>query len=126
MNISKKQRNLIKQIYGGKCTYCGDILGDKWHVDHFNSIRRNGDGTCENPENDHIGNLVPACVPCNLNKKSLALEDWRDQIKNYENSLVLYHNIFNHAKRFGLIEFTNKPVVFYFEKLGKENSEILK
>lgn len=126
MNISKKQRNFIKQIYGGKCTYCGDILNDKWHVDHFNSIRRNGDGTCENPENDHIGNLVPACVPCNLNKKSLALEDWRDQIKNYEKSLVLYHNIFNHAKRFGLIEFTNKPVVFYFEKLGKENSEILK
>ena len=68
MNISKKQRNLIKQIYGGKCTYCGDILGDKWHVDHFESIRRNWDGTCENPENDHIGNLVPACVPCNLNR----------------------------------------------------------
>lgn len=126
MNISKKQRNLIKQIYGGKCTYCGDILSDKWHVDHFESIRRNGDGTCENPENDHIDNLVPACVPCNLNKKSLSLENWRKQIKNYENSLVLYHNIFNHAERFGLVEFTNKPVVFYFETINKESGEMSK
>ena len=116
MKLNKKQREELKQKYGGNCAYCGCELLDKWHADHFIAIRRNGDGTCEHPEHNVLENFMPSCAPCNINKKSLPIEAWREQIKRYEQSLLKYHNIFNHAYRFGLIEFTDKPVVFYFEK----------
>ena len=123
MKLSKIQRNELKGKFGGHCAYCGDQLGDKWHADHIEAIRRNGDGTCKNPQNNRLDNFNPACAPCNINKKSLPLEAWRRQIKNYENSLIKFHNIFNHAKRFGLVEFTDQPVIFYFERLLIESDK---
>lgn len=120
MKLTKSQRETLKQKYDGHCAYCGCELGDKWHADHHVAIRRNGDGTSLNPEHDSIENMMPACAPCNINKKSLPLEAWREQIKNYEQSLLKYHNIFNHAYRFDLVNFTGEPVVFYFERFGGE------
>lgn len=123
MKLTKAQREKLKNKFGGNCAYCGDQLGDKWHADHIEAIRRNGDGTCENPQNNRLDNFNPACAPCNINKKSLSLEAWRRQIKNYENSLIKFHNIFNHAKRFGLVVFTDQPVIFYFERLLLESDK---
>lgn len=125
MPISKKQREALKQKYGGHCAYCGCELGDKWHADHIEAVDRvmvdcekrgvKTTGQMHKPHLDTIENMNPACVACNLNKSSLSIENWREQIKAYEQSLVKFHNIFNHARRFGLVEFTNKPVVFFFE-----------
>ena len=131
MNLNKKQRAELKMKYDGHCAYCGVLLGEKFHLDHIESVRRdlkwteNGGltttNTMEKPHLDVIENLNPACIPCNLNKSSLPLEAWREQIKRYEQSLVKFHNIFNHAHRFGLVEFTDKPVVFFFEKWGADD-----
>ncbi|MEX5443511.1 HNH endonuclease signature motif containing protein [Acinetobacter schindleri] len=125
MKPNKQQRAALKMKFGGHCAYCGVLLGDKFHLDHIESVQRdlawskNGGLTTTNtmarPHLDTLENLNPACAPCNLNKGSMPLEAWREQIKCYENSLVQYHNIFNHALRFGLVEFTNRPVIFFFE-----------
>ena len=125
MKLSKAQREQLKNKFGGHCAYCGCELGSKWHADHVEAVRRDlewgKDGVLrttnemEHPHLDTIENMNPACVPCNLNKSSLPLEVWREQIKNYEQSLVKFHNIFNHALRFQLVAFTDKPVMFFFE-----------
>lgn len=117
MKLTKKQRDDIKLKFGGNCAYCGCILSDKWHADHLVPIRRNGDGTCLNPENDNIENLYPACAPCNHNKRSMSLESWRDLLIHYRDvQLKRDCNQFNHLLRFGLIEVKKDPLVFYFEK----------
>lgn len=124
MKLNKQQRAELKHKFGGHCAYCGEVLGDKWHADHIEAVKRdlkwteNGlttTGTMEKPHLDTIENMNPACPPCNINKGSLPLEAFREKIKNYEQSLVKFHNIFNHARRFGLVEFTNNPVKFFFE-----------
>ena len=35
MYISKKNKEIIKQKFGGKCAYTGKILSDDWQVDHM-------------------------------------------------------------------------------------------
>ncbi|TPT11925.1 HNH endonuclease, partial [Acinetobacter baumannii] len=30
MKLNKKQREELKQKFGGHCAYCGELLGDKW------------------------------------------------------------------------------------------------
>lgn len=134
MSLNKKQREELKQKFGGHCAYCGCELGSKWHADHIEAVKRDlkwtdrgltTTGTMEKPHLDVIENMNPSCAPCNINKGSLPLEAFREKIKNYEQSLVKFHNIFNHAVRFGLVEFTNKPVVFFFETWRGANDKHL-
>ncbi|MFW1859147.1 HNH endonuclease [Acinetobacter defluvii] len=118
MKLTKLQRTQLKQMFNGRCTYCGELLSEKWHADHLQAIRRNGDGTCENPEHDCIENLVPACTACNHNKRSMSLEAWRDLLAHYRDVQVIRDCAqVRHLMRFGLIEFVKKPVVFYFETI---------
>ena len=118
--LTVTQRQEIKLMYGGKCSYCGTLLGNDWHVDHLKPIRRNfGDG-CLNPENDCTENLVPACTACNYNKKSLSLGNWRKQLDHYRDVQVIRDcSQIRHLLRFGQVEFKPKdePIVFYFETL---------
>lgn len=118
MKLSKLQREEVKQKFGGHCAYCGCVLGDKWHADHFEAIRRNGDGTCLNPEHDVIENLMPACRVCNNNKRSMSLESWRDLLAHYRDVQLLRDSgTARHLHRFGLLEIKKVPVVFYFEQV---------
>jgi 5-methylcytosine-specific restriction endonuclease McrA len=52
--------------FGGRCAYCGSA-GDL-HMDHFLPISRGGPHT--------LGNLLPACGRCNINKGSHDPEAW--------------------------------------------------
>lgn len=81
----------------------------KWVHDHWaaDGLRR--------PENDVITNNNPACASCNIQKHSQSLEDFRNQIEQFVESLNKYHSIYRFAKRYGLVQETGKPVVFYFE-----------
>ena len=116
MKLNKSQREEVKMKFGGFCSYCGEFLGDKWQADHLIPIRRNGDGTCLNPEHDVIENLMPACTACNHNKRSMSLESWRDLLAHYRDVQVIRDcPQIRHLLRFGLVEFTQKPLVFYFE-----------
>jgi 5-methylcytosine-specific restriction endonuclease McrA len=63
--ISKKE---IAKLYASPCFYCGSIK--KIQADHVMPISRGGKHS--------IGNLVPACQPCNLNKKDKTIMEWRN------------------------------------------------
>lgn len=127
MKMSKK-RQVIYDKSGGKCWYCGCELVKGWHADHFEPIRRNniswlskeaiecmGAKPCEHPDRDNEGNKVPSCASCNILKSSLSIEDFRQRIEQFVESLNSYTNQYKFAKRYGLVEETKKPVVFWFE-----------
>ncbi|MCU0121802.1 HNH endonuclease [Pseudomonas sp. B2M1-30] len=72
MRLKKAEREQVRLKYGGHCAYCGVLLGEKWHADHFEAVRRGTsprwEGNAERPENHNLENMMPACVPCNLSK----------------------------------------------------------
>lgn len=83
MKLNKQQRAELKHKFGGHCAYCGELLGDKWHADHIEAVKRDLihvgggkliTGEMTKPQNDTIENMNPACVPCNTNKSSMPLE----------------------------------------------------
>ena len=126
MYISKKDREIIKQKFGGKCAYCGCELKKGWHVDELEPVRRNftydknkgtfkATGDCLHPERFNINNQMPSCQSCNINKHSLSLEEFRNLIVGFINSLNRDSTQYKIAKRYGLVQETNKPVIFYFE-----------
>ena len=60
--VSKRRRDIFAKAQG-RCHYCSSplVLDGAWHVEHM-FPRALGGG-------DEIGNLVAACVPCNLAKR---------------------------------------------------------
>ncbi len=140
MTLTKKQREVLKLKFGGRCAYCGDELGDRWHADHMQAIRRESEfvaapegshynvvlrhtGRCDHPELDHIENMMPACQPCNLYKGGNTLEGWRQQLQELNRKLQDYSKHFRFAKAFGLVIEIDKPVVFYFEQFNKASPQ---
>jgi len=82
-------RKAVLAKTGGRCAYCGAVLGRLWHRDHvvplvrFKGVRwsfggRNG---CVNPEAHDFDNIVAACVACNKSKGSMDLETWRGSLR---------------------------------------------
>jgi 5-methylcytosine-specific restriction endonuclease McrA len=140
MSISKKDRELIFQKYGGKCAYCGCELQKGWHIDHLKPINRYSESVRDErgfvvrdenynvkrvmkigrPENDVLENMNPACASCNINKHSLTIEGFRDLINGFLNSLNQRSTQYKFAKKYGLLEETGNPVIFYFEKTGEQ------
>lgn len=41
MPVSKKDREIIFNKFGGRCAYCGCELTKGWHVDEVEPVRRN-------------------------------------------------------------------------------------
>lgn len=123
MKLNKQQRDELKQKFGGHCAYCGELLGDKWHADHLVAVVRDlTTGKPEKPENDTYENLMPACTACNHNKRSLSLESWRSLLAHYRDIKVPRDcSQIRHLMRFGLVEFIQKPVTFYFESYEVKN-----
>jgi len=132
MAISKTTRKQVFDVYGGRCAYCGCELSKGWHVDHIEAVVRRKkridgklvDAGFERPENDCVENMAPSCPPCNIQKHGQTVEVFRSQIAAFINSLNQYHSIYRFAKRYGLIEETNKPVVFYFETIAANESTL--
>jgi hypothetical protein len=130
MKLTKAQRATLREMFGGRCAYCGCELGERWHADHVEAVQRKlqyvrgvgfkatGEVWC--PENDHIGNLMPACVPCNIDKHSSSLEDWRHGLQRTHEVLRKNASRYRHGLRFGLITENTGPVVFYFERFAAE------
>lgn len=138
--MKKAERQKVFDKYGGRCAYCGCELTKSWHVDHLLPVKRKkkvvegcyietlsgkhtwiprhfiNDGY-DFPERDVIENKVPACGSCNIQKHSQSVEVFREQIASFITSLNKYHTIYKFAKRYGLVEETGKPVIFYFETI---------
>lgn len=117
MKLTEAQRAELKMKFGGMCAYCGNPLNDKWHPDHLEAVVRDlKTGKPTKPENDVYENLMPACPPCNLNKRSMSLESWRSLLAHYRDVQVIRDCAqIRHLMRFGLVNFVQEPVVFYFE-----------
>jgi 5-methylcytosine-specific restriction endonuclease McrA len=56
--------------YGGKCAYCGKSKA--MTMDHVIPISRGG--------TSFIGNLLPACKPCNSSKGDRVLVEWKSRL----------------------------------------------
>lgn len=115
--MTKNDRQVILDKYGGKCAYCGCELQKGWHVDEIEPVRRLN-GVMMHPERLHIDNQNPACASCNINKHSDSLEQFRNLIGGFKTSLNRDSTQYKIAKRFGLVIEIDKPVVFYFETLN--------
>lgn len=130
MRLTKAQRAQLRTMYDGHCAYCGIVLPDKWHADHFEFIQRDhkrvetSDGSGKwvaapplRPEFDVIENYRPSCAPCNLSKGRMDLETWRGWLAGHVTSLNSYHPTYRLAKQYGLIQETGAAVVFHFERV---------
>jgi 5-methylcytosine-specific restriction endonuclease McrA len=124
--MKKLDRLIIFNKYNGRCAYCGEPLQEGWHVDELLPVRRNSkydkkkrkfvyDGTCEHPERLNIDNQMPSCPSCNINKHSMSLEAFRNLIAGFMKHLNEVNTQYKIAKRYGLVNETIKPIVFYFE-----------
>jgi len=62
-------RAKIAEKTHGRCIYCGDSLGEKFHLDHFLAKSKGGIAT--------LANTMPACRECNMSKGDKGIEAWR-------------------------------------------------
>ena len=125
MKLTKADRELLRVKFGGRCAYCGDPLGETWHADHFRPVKRiiqyvSGKGAVTTSECYHtarhcLDNMMPACPPCNIDKHSMDIEDWRRKLQDATNVLERNSPTYRHAKRFKLLHETGVSVTFYFE-----------
>jgi len=134
--LTKAERAELKQKYGGRCAYCGELLGDKWHADHIEPVQRNlklvklppgsgfthrlvTDGTAWRPERHQIDNMNPSCISCNLFKGGYDVEGFRFELSEQVDRARKGSVNFRMAERFGQIIVTEHPIVFWFEKYTK-------
>ena len=127
--MKKTDRELIFNKYDGKCAYCGCELTKGWHADHIEPIVRDfiynknkqrfkTNGICRNPENDNLQNYNPSCPSCNIQKNSYTLEQFRENIKQFVNSLNQYSTQYKFAKKYGLVSENDIEVKFHFETVS--------
>ncbi len=131
MQLTKIQRAVLHEKFGGKCAYCGCTLPEKgWHADHVEPVLRewwktyawykeqhpNEKVGLGMPQNDTLDNLFPSCRACNIDKHASTLECWRQQIQRRVEVCRKNYSAFRHAERFGLVVEVKIPVVFWFEK----------
>lgn len=124
--LTKSQRVALHAMFGGRCAYCGEILGDRWHADHVEAVERKLEyvrgkglvptGEMYKPENDTFANLMPSCPPCNIDKHAMSLENWRAKLSRALEVLANNQPTYRHARRFGLLKETPQPIVFHFER----------
>ena len=97
--LPKASRMLIWQKYNKRCAYCGKPMKyEDMQVDHLIPVYRDG--------KDTFDNYMPACF---------TLEEFREQLGLIRGRLKREF-IYNLALAYGIVQETEKPVRFYFEK----------
>ena len=129
---TKKQREQLRQMFDGKCAYCGCEL-DQMHADHLEPCVRittdiwgkplpASERYMVKPERNTVANMMPACVACNLHKGGYKLHQWRDLIERSAQIARRSTSTFKAGERFGVITVTERPVIFYFERILQEQN----
>lgn len=109
----KQDRINIYNKYNGCCAYCGHKIDlSNFEIDHLIPILRN----YKDRDVDNDENKMPSCRACNRGKKSYSLENWRLILEGKISELNRDSGAYRAAKRFGLVNESDKKVVFYFEK----------
>ena len=108
--FTKIEREEIYNKTNGRCGYCGELLNNRWHIDHIIPIS-NKQG------NNNKDNLMASCPSCNNYKHSFSVDGFRKelnlQIRRLNDNSVNYRL----AKRYNQIKETPNDIIFYFEKL---------
>lgn len=65
--LTEEQWEMVVLAFDRRCAYCGNP-GEKLTVDHVVAITRGG--------KDEIGNVIPACWPCNISKYNHGQDEW--------------------------------------------------
>lgn len=65
--VTERDWRRLKAQYGGRCAYCHELR--PLTMDHVIPVSRGG--------RHSIGNLVPACGPCNSSKRHRTVMEWR-------------------------------------------------
>lgn len=113
MAFSKIVRQAVYKKYGGRCAYCGrEIAYKDMQVDHFVAQR----AWAENGSND-FSNLMPSCRLCNHYKRANSLETFRRYIREIPYKLRQNY-IYKVGVVYGNVIEEEKPIEFYFEKVG--------
>ncbi|MBK8807800.1 MAG: hypothetical protein IPO21_14595 [Bacteroidales bacterium] len=66
---------------------------------------------------NHDDNLNPSCISCNKWKSAHDIETFRNEIYEQVRRLDIYSANYRMAKKYGLIQETLKPIIFYFESI---------
>lgn len=66
-HVSDRDWRRLCQRHGGRCYYCGSVK--PLTMDHVVPVSRGGQHS--------IGNLLPACGPCNATKHHRTIMEWR-------------------------------------------------
>ena len=124
--MNNKVRQLVLAKYRGRCAYCGKIISlQTMQVDHIVPIRRNEpDWLLDKMDikrgEDDISNYNPSCRSCNFRKGTFSVEQFREQLKQQCVSIIKRSFQVRQSMDYDLLEFHDKPIVFYFEKFKKE------
>lgn len=124
---SKRQRDTLREKFGGKCAYCGEPL-DRMHADHKEPVIRitrdpwsrplpASECRMMKPERNVVSNMMPACGPCNLHKGGYSLEQWRVYLQRSAEIVRKQTSTFRAGERFGVITVSEAPIQFYFESI---------
>lgn len=114
--LTKAERLEVYNKTYGHCAYCGNEIPFKgYHADHIKCIRNHEH---ESEDIDTVKNMLPTCSSCNIYKRTMNLEVFREQLTKIPGRLHRDTSTYGIAKRYGLIVEDLKPVVFYFEKIG--------
>jgi 5-methylcytosine-specific restriction endonuclease McrA len=124
----KLNREIIYSKFKGHCAYCGQFIQIKdMQVDHvipqygFESYLVNKFKIpyflqhLTKADINHPYNLFPSCKVCNGWKSTYHIELFRSEIQDQIKRLNERHANYRMAKKYGLIQETEKPVKFYFE-----------
>jgi len=130
----KPDRQAIYDKLNGHCAYCGETIELKdMQVDHvipksnFDRYKKNNNYRVPEflhhlsiDECNHMDNLFPSCRKCNNFKASFDLELFRYELSQQIVRLNKTSANYRTAKRFGQIQETIHPIVFYFEQRKEE------
>lgn len=125
--ISKKVRIALYEKYNHRCAYCGCEMEYKdMQVDHIESVYCNNDiaQTMSEKEMYDESNLLPTCRQCNFYKSTFTVEQFRQRLKEVMMPNLQKDFYYRLAAKYGLIEETDKSIIFYYETLEKGNPKI--
>lgn len=128
--MNKRLREIIYKKYNGHCAYCGkEITMEKMQVDHFIPLRRGDTQEWLNKHptshgiiqkgSDDVSNLVPSCSQCNFRKGQFSIEKFREELRKQAATEMKRFQARQSAD-YGLIEYHDHPVVFFFEKVNNQ------
>lgn len=119
--MKKSERIQVYQKFDGHCAYCGKELEYKdMQVDHIKPLQRGHVYNKKNRGLDEMDNYNPSCRACNFRKRTLTIEQFRQELKRQCTGIIQRSFQVRQSMDYGLLEYHDKPIIFYFERFNKE------